>query len=63
MILMIVSVSYGNARSRDDVESISACHSERDQVDALDRAANHNPLAAPRINNKPVDVDVGLYVE
>lgn len=63
MILMIGSVSYGNALSREDVESISACHSERDQVDALDRAANHNPLAPPRINNKPVDVDVGLYVE
>lgn len=55
--------SAADAFLREDVTAASACQAGTGQLEALSSIARSNPLAPPRPENAPVDVDLGLHME
>jgi hypothetical protein len=55
--------SAAEAFLREDITSTFACQAGGDNIETLIRAAQSDPLAPPRRNGEPVDVDLGLHME
>ncbi len=48
---------------REDITSASACQAGEDRIEALSSVAQSDPLAPPRRDGEPVDVDLGLHMK